>query len=65
MYACPTAPYVEYLEKELVEYNFDLHRNIGVDPQGKLKKWIGREYTHRPHIEEFWVNCDDDKELQM
>lgn len=47
---------------ELAEYNLELHIDRGgVDPWGKLKKWVGREYAHSPHVKEFWANCKDDK----
>lgn len=66
MYAFPPDECEEYSEKKLVEYNLNLHTDRGrIDPKGELKKWIGREYSHQPHIEEFWVNCKDDKEVQM
>lgn len=65
VYSCPTAPCAENSKKEFAEYNLELHTERGgLDHLGKLKKWVGRQYTHRPHIEYFWTNFDDDHEVR-
>lgn len=38
---------------------------IRMDPYGKLKKMVGKEYSHLHNVEDFWVNYKDDKEVHM
>lgn len=65
MHYFPTTPCIEYSKKELAEYIFELYIDRGgLDALGKLKKQVGRQYTHRPYIEYFWVNFNDDREVQ-
>lgn len=66
MYALIATQYAKYLGKEIIEYNLGLHTaQPRMDPYGKLKKFVGREYAHLHHIEIFWANCQDDKEVCM
>lgn len=66
MYVVLAAQSTEYSKKEIVEYNLDLHTaRPRMDPYGKLKKMVERQYAHLPHIEHLWANCQDDKEVRM
>lgn len=49
-----------------MEYNLDLHIAWArMDLYGKLKKLVGNQYAHRPHIKNYWVNFQDEKEVRM
>lgn len=66
MYVLPTSQCVDYSDKELNEYNFDLYiARPWMVPYGKLKNMVKIEYTHFHNLEDFWSNYKDDKEVRM
>lgn len=66
MYAIPASQCAEYSKKEINEYNLELHTaRSQMDLYGKLKKMVGKEYSHLHNVEDLWENCRDDKEVHM
>lgn len=35
-----------------------------MDPHGHFRKALGPAYAHQYHIEDFWADCQDDKEMR-
>lgn len=66
MYKLQTSQCVGNLEKELAEYHFQLHTaRLWMDPYGYIRNALGPEYAHLYHIEDFWENYQDDKEVHV
>lgn len=36
-----------------------------MDPHGHVRKALGPTYAHKYHVEDFWADCKDDKEVRM
>lgn len=66
MYELHTSQCSDYFDKELVEYNLELHTaQLWMDPYDKLRKMVGIEHAYVHNVEDSWANWRDDKEVRM
>lgn len=65
MYKLQTSQCTGNFEKELKDYHFHLHIACPkMDLYGHVRKALGLGFAHLHHIENFWGDCQDYREVR-